>query len=1085
MNIREQIARERGAVVRAATATGTGIGVAAACVVLALAAWALADARWLRAPAATPFVVWVAALALAAWGIQRGRAIAAVHGSVGPVARAVETESRTREGAVRVALEVADTGALGRQAADDTAQLLAGRGGVLAPETRRRNRRRLLIAGAGLALGVSALGLGVARTGDGWRAMQHPVAAARGALLPPLTVETPGPRIVRGQSARVTIHARGRRTVLVRRRATGGAWREEELPVVAGRAEFTVNTLDADLALVATDGRATSDTARIAVVDRPFVGDVAIRAEYPAYLGRASEVLPSSEPLRVPRGTTLIVKAVGTAQLSRAALVLGSDSLRFVLRGKSLEARLMAEKSGAWAWSAATSDGPIADLPTPLELEVLADSVPQVEIVSPSRDSIVGVGDKVSLTAVALDDRMLAEVTLLVEKRSRGAPTSAPVAERLARAPGAQWSGTAIVDLGALGLQPGDLVRIVVTATDASPWRQEGRSRDLLLRIPSAEEQRSLVRSAADSATLLAQSAAAQQKALQQKTSDAAKARGNREVGEKGKLSYEEAQKAKALADDQKQLTEKVKAAQAAAKNVEQQLKQAGALDSGLQRQLAEVQKLLKDAMTPEMQAQLKKLEEASGKRDGGGTREAMGDLAQQQQRLREQLERSVEMLKRAALEGAMQTLKDEAKELAQKQRSTADSLGKKDGTGGKEAGDLARRTEKFSDDVKGLEQRLARERADAGAKGANEARMKSGESADGMKKAAEQAARDAAKAEQSARTASDAMQRASDALSEARQAQVGEWKQELSQDLDRSAQELLQLARQQQQLAERSQQGEDPKNLRAEQSALQQGMEKASERMGKAGQKSSLVSPKSQRAMADARKQVEQATKQSGEGQSGGKESADAMKQAADALNQAAASLVRDRERTNAANSASGFSEAMQEMQKLAGQQGSLNAQASGLMPQPGQGAGAQRQQALDRARQLAQSERAIARKLEQVADADATGKAEELAREARQIAQSLETGGADKQVLDRQQRLFKRLLDAGRSMEKDDRDESGKREARSGDASQQVTPPDKTAPIAPKLREPTWNELRGLSADERRLVIDYYRRLNAPPDR
>ena len=35
------------------------------------------------------------------------------------------------------------------------------------------------------------------------------------------------------------------------------------------------------------------------------------------------------------------------------------------------------------------------------------------------------------------------------------------------------------------------------------------------------------------------------------------------------------------------------------------------------------------------------------------------------QQRLREQLEKSAEMLKRAAIEGAMQTLKDEAKEIA------------------------------------------------------------------------------------------------------------------------------------------------------------------------------------------------------------------------------------------------------------------------------------------------------------------------------------------------------------------------------------------------------------------------------------
>jgi hypothetical protein len=33
------------------------------------------------------------------------------------------------------------------------------------------------------------------------------------------------------------------------------------------------------------------------------------------------------------------------------------------------------------------------------------------------------------------------------------------------------------------------------------------------------------------------------------------------------------------------------------------------------------------------------------------------------------------------------------------------------------------------------------------------------------------------------------------------------------------------------------------------------------------------------------------------------------------------------------------------------------------------------------------------------------------------------------------------------------------------------------------PKLRYPTWDELNGLSPEQRRLVLEYFRRLNAPP--
>ncbi|MNC94986.1 hypothetical protein D3C83_119860 [compost metagenome] len=32
-----------------------------------------------------------------------------------------------------------------------------------------------------------------------------------------------------------------------------------------------------------------------------------------------------------------------------------------------------------------------------------------------------------------------------------------------------------------------------------------------------------------------------------------------------------------------------------------------------------------------------------------------------------------------------------------------------------------------------------------------------------------------------------------------------------------------------------------------------------------------------------------------------------------------------------------------------------------------------------------------------------------------------------------------------------------------------------------ASRFREPTWNDLRGLSADERRAILEYFKRINA----
>jgi hypothetical protein len=150
-------------------------------------------------------------------------------------------------------------------------------------------------------------------------------------------------------------------------------------------------------------------------------------------------------------------------------------------------------------------------------------------------------------------------------------------------------------------------------------------------------------------------------------------------------------------------------------------------------------------------------------------------------------------------------------------------------------------------------------------------------------------------------------------------------------------------------------------------------------------------------------------------------------------------------------------------------------------MMAMPG-GPGAGQGQSL--ARQLARQQRNIADQLEEVGDAAGGDRAAQLAREARQLAEALDNGRLDAGTLARQQQLFRRLLDAGRSLEKEERDDSGKREATSAKGDEVFTPTDKVdAKAAIKFQPPTWQELRGLSPDERRAILDYFTRINSAP--
>jgi len=339
---------------------------------------------------------------------------------------------------------------------------------------------------------------------------------------------------------------------------------------------------------------------------------------------------------------------------------------------------------------------------------------------------------------------------------------------------------------------------------------------------------------------------------------------------------------------------------------------------------------------------------------------------------------------------------------------------------------------------------------------------------------------------ENAAKDAAARMEQSAQAMKAARDGQVGEWKRELTSALDQSIQEMLQMSREENQLQQQMKSGQTSQgDARGQQSAVKQGLDEAAQRLQREAQKSTLLSGRSQRAMNEAQQKVDQATQSTADPRSAS-QAANQMSDAAEALNKAAASLARDRERANTVSSATGFAEMIQQMQDMAGKQNSINSQAQGIMPNPGMSMNAASQA---QARSLARQQRQVADKLDELGDGAGGDKAAKMAEEARQLAEALDGSRIDAGTLARQQQLLKKMLDAGRSLEKDEREQSDRREAKAGTDDHQFRPDAATAngKNANRFREPTWDELRGLSPDERRLILDYFKKLNGRggPDR
>ena len=183
------------------------------------------------------------------------------------------------------------------------------------------------------------------------------------------------------------------------------------------------------------------------------------------------------------------------------------------------------------------------------------------------------------------------------------------------------------------------------------------------------------------------------------------------------------------------------------------------------------------------------------------------------------------------------------------------------------------------------------------------------------------------------------------------------------------------------------------------------------------------LVSQQAGVAIGAARESMRQALESVSSASPNLREAADQAGEAIDALAVAAFNLMLSRDKVDGSQSGSGLSEALEQMQQMAGKQGQLAQQSSGMMQQG--------QSAAEQMLQLAMQQRALSQQMERMRAGGMMPGAGQMAKEAKDLARLIEAGQLNREVVDRQQRLFKRMLDAGRSLEGEEKDENKERQS------------------------------------------------------
>jgi hypothetical protein len=573
---------------------------------------------------------------------------------------------------------------------------------------------------------------------------------------------------------------------------------------------------------------------------------------------------------------------------------------------------------------------------------------------------------------------------------------------------------------------------------------------------------------------------------VERQTDDLARER-SRSAGGPGEkdaesLSYEEAQRAEGVAKSQEELLRQTEALKQSLEALRQSAEAAGVHDSAWQRQLAEIRDQLERAISPELREKLAALQQALRDLDAERTKEALERLAEVQKELREALERSRELFRRAALEGDLANLSAESKQLVREQKEWNQQVGYADSSrAAVTEQQLAARTDSLS----GALEQISRSASTEGKQAElQELAQQAGKASGQMQQAAQSARRgQRSKARQQGEEAARALEPLGDQLQRRRQEMQQEWRRQVVQAIDQALAETSRLAERQLRVQEDLRdQADPPASTRAEQAAIEEGVRKVLDQVKQAGGKNALVPPQIGAALGAAQVRMQQAREAISSAAPNSREAADQAGGAVDALNAAAHQLLRARGDVSGSESGSGLAEALEQLAELAQQQGGLGRQGAGLLPMAGRGA------IREQLQRLAARQRALAQELEKLRAQGSISGAGDMAEEAAQLARRLEGGRIERQTVERQERLFRRMLDAGRTLRGREEDEKKERKSTAATGDSVHLPPALRARLEDenrRLRMPTWDELQRLSPEERRLVVDYFRRLSEPPAR
>jgi hypothetical protein len=863
------------------------------------------------------------------------------------------------------------------------------------------------------------------------------------------------PQVIKNEDVTITITASGEK---VRRidfnfRFDDDRWVSvpaEKVPDEEGGGDstftYTFRKIKRDITFFARAKEIKTSTGQVSVLDPPNLIDVSIKLVYPAYTGLPDQELALNDgSVTAIRGTDVFFTGKLNKPVKSAVMVFDDGSRReLAIESEKLSGRFAVNRNGSYHIEVADE----ADLknPHPIEYDIvcLEDYHPQVNITFPAVDIDLDESMTVPIEASLFDDFGFSKLELVYWRFSEG-KEYARERSILKRDFGEETEVFIRYNwyLEPLHLLPGDLVYyyLEVYDNDAVSGSKSSVSKTYSARLPSLDEIMADITGSQEEVYKDFSEVVGTQRELRDELKEL-----SREMLKLSEVDWEKKQQIQGTLDRQKEIADKLEEIADQMEETIEKFEKNQLATAEMLEKMEEIRELFEEVATPELREAMKKLQEALEKMDPDLIQQAMKNFELSVEQINENLDRMLAIMQKFQLEQKLDTLAKMAQKLAEQQQQINEQLGQCNSD--KEVSDLQMPQQQQQQGLNNLRDQfeqtkeLNRELNMLSQQDLQNAdsKVNSPELDQMMSQMMQNLGMcNAGKSSQSGQKLEQDFQDMAQMFQQMLQRMQNQQMAMLTGMIRKAIADILYLSHDQENIIDSSQRDislpENRREIASRQKDIETAVDRVARNVSELTRESLFINTSVMERLGAALKSMQEAIEKLNARTPTKVQSSQVEAMAA--LNKSVEILMSSLDQLSQCQSSSctGMQSMMQKLSQMASQQQMLNQQTQMMLPIPGQQAlTLSQQQALQR---MAAQQESIRKNLQELldeytgsTDGQLLGRIDELGEEMKKVSEQLKAHNLDRHVVQRQERILSRLLDAQKSVNR--RDYSRRREAR-----------------------------------------------------